>query len=132
MTASEGPGLPAEFTAPEAWTPEQVAGFVAEWARLTADPKFGREVRFLPPGLTVGTVTHIAGPEVQAGSRLRQRCAWCGVILADTITHGPAMWAQGDLVRSDGDAWFLVEHEEDADLPADSCAAAELGAVKGM
>jgi hypothetical protein len=78
-----------------------------------------------PAGPYVGTVTHIAGPEIQAGSHMRQRCAWCGVILADTRTHGPAMWAPGDLVRNDGDAWHVRAREEGADLPADSCTVME-------
>ena len=132
MTAAEGAGLPPEFTAPGDWTPEQVAEFAAGWERLTSDPKFGHQVRFLPPGAAVGLVTHIAGPEVQVGSHFRQRCAWCGVTLADAITHGPPMWAQGDLVRNDGDAWFVTGHEEGADLPAGSCAVAELDAITGM
>ena len=28
-------------------------------------------------------VVHIAGNDVQVGSRLRQRCAWCGAVLVD-------------------------------------------------
>ena len=26
---------------------------------------------------------HIAGPDVQVGAQLRQRCAWCGALLID-------------------------------------------------
>ena len=73
--ADESAGLPPEFTAPGEWTPEQVAEFTAEWKRRTSDPEFWRETRLLPPGVAVGMVTHIAGPEVQVGSHARQRCA---------------------------------------------------------
>jgi hypothetical protein len=131
-----------EFTAPDDWTPERVAEFEAEWARLASDPEFGRQVRLLPPGLPAGPVTHIAGSEVQVGCHLRQLCAWCGAVLVDydlaciAVPEGqdprPATWAQGDLVRRDGCAWFVVEHEDGADLPADSCAVAEIDAAKGM
>jgi len=129
-----------EFTAPEGWTPEQVAQFEAEWKRLTSDPEFGHQVWLLPPGMASGPVTHIAGPDVQVGSCLRQRCAWCGVIMTDydlanvMVPEGqdprPATWPAGELVRRDGCAWFVVEHEDGADLPADSCAAAEIDAAK--
>ncbi len=134
--------VPAEFATPADWTPEQVAEFEAEWERLTSDPTFGHQVRLFPPGLPAVPVTHIAGSEVQVGSHLRQRCAWCGVVLADydleciAVPEGqdprPAMRAQGALVRRDGCAWFVVEHEEGADLPDDSCAVAEIDAAKGM
>jgi hypothetical protein len=133
------PAVP-EFTAPEDWTPGQIAEFEAAWERLTSDPAFGHEIRLLPPGLYVGPVTHIAGPDIQVGSLLRQRCAWCGVIMTDydltrvMVPEGqdprPATWAQGVLVRRDGCAWFVVEHEDGADLPADSCAVAEIDAAK--
>jgi hypothetical protein len=130
--------MPPEFTAPDTWTAEQVAEFEAEWERLTSDPAFGHRVRLLPPGAI--PATHIAGAEVQVGSRLRQRCAWCGEVMADydlqriAVLEGddprPAMWLQGSLVRRDGCAWFVVDHEEGADLPSDSCAAAEIDAAK--
>ncbi len=133
--------MPA-ISCPEDWTPEQVAEFEAEWARLTSDPTFGHQVKLLPPGVAVSPVTHIAGPDIQVGYCLRQRCAWCGVILADydlnriAVPEGqdprPGMWAQGELVRRDGCAWFVVEHEDGADLPEDCCAVAEIDAAKRM
>lgn len=73
---------------------------------------------------------------MQVGCRLRQRCAWCGCVLADydlsrLAVHPPpppgqevrpAMWEPQGLVRVDGNAYFVVEHEDGADLPADACA----------
>ncbi|MEZ0077383.1 hypothetical protein [Planotetraspora sp. GP83] len=29
------------------------------------------------------SVVHIAGPDIQVGAQLRQRCAWCGAVLLD-------------------------------------------------
>jgi hypothetical protein len=29
------------------------------------------------------STTHIAGPQVTIGMRVRQRCAWCGAIISD-------------------------------------------------
>lgn len=73
---------------------------------------------------------------MQVGCRLRQRCAWCGAVLADyDLTRlavfpapppgqevRPAMWGVQDLIRVDGNAYMVVDHEEGADLPADACA----------
>jgi hypothetical protein len=142
VTADGAVSLPPEFVTPPEWTPEQVADFKREWERLTSDPEFGRQVKLLPPGLTSEPVTHIAGPDIQVGCHLRQRCAWCGGILVDydltciAVPEGqdprPATWAQGDLVRHDGIAWFTVDHEDGADLPGDCCAVAEIDAAKGM
>ena len=140
MTADPSAGPQSGI--PEPWTPEREEEFKAEFARLTGDPSLRHHVRFLPPGLPEVPVTHIAGSEVQVGSHLRQRCAWCGEVMADygleciAVPDGqdprPAMWAQGALVRRDGSAWFVGDHEEGADLPADSCAVAEIDAPKEM
>jgi hypothetical protein len=84
----------------------------------------------------VTALTHIAGLKVRVGSRLRQRCGWCGAMLADyDLTNLavwpapppgeevlPAMWTPESLVRVDGNAYFVVEHVDGADLPADACA----------
>jgi hypothetical protein len=80
----------------------------------------------------VSAITHIAGMQVQVGCRQRQRCAWCGAVLADYNLKNlavlasqpgpPAMWTPQDLVRVDGNAYFVVAHEDGAELPADACA----------
>ncbi len=79
-----------------------------------------------------GAITHIAGAQVQAGARLRQRCSWCGAVLCDygltriAVPEGqdptPGMWETGRLVEVDGNASWIVEHEEGAELPANACA----------
>lgn len=37
------------FEFPNAWSPEQLAQFEAEWARITAEPNF-YQIKILPPG----------------------------------------------------------------------------------
>lgn len=74
---------------------------------------------------------HIAGNDVQVGRHLRQRCAWCGAVLADyaldriAVLEGqdprPATWPVGDLVAVDGPLSYVVEHEDGQQLPADAC-----------
>jgi hypothetical protein len=76
-------------------------------------------------------ITHIAGHQVQVGTRLRQRCSWCGAVLCDydlkriAVPIGqdptPGMWETGKLVRVDGPASFIVEHQNGAELPLDAC-----------
>lgn len=75
---------------------------------------------------------HIAGVQVQVGPRLRQRCSWCGAVLCDydlqriAVPEGqdprPAMWETGALIKVNGSASFVVEHEEGAELPPEACA----------
>lgn len=77
-------------------------------------------------------IIHIACVQVQVGSRLRQRCSWCGAVLCDydleriAVPEGqdptPAMWQPGVLVAVDGNASYVVEHENGADLPPEACA----------
>jgi hypothetical protein len=77
-------------------------------------------------------ITHIAGLQVQAGHRMRQRCGWCGTMLADydlanvAVPEGqegpPAMWGPGLLVRVDGSLSYTLDIGEDPDLPDDACA----------
>lgn len=96
-----------------------------------------------PQRAAAGSVVHIAGPDLQVGPQLRQRCGWCGEQLSDydlerTASpcgpacdkdgclpehHRPAMWPVGALVEVDGrgTAW-RVEHEDGAPLPANACA----------
>lgn len=141
-----GPGCPGckpegFIPVPGPMTAEQAAQFEAEFKALISDPSLRHQVRLLPSGKPFGPVTHIAGSQVQVGSRLRQRCSWCSVILADydltriAVPEGqdprPAMWETGALVRVDGRASFIVEHEDGADLPGDSCAVMEIDALKG-
>jgi hypothetical protein len=77
-------------------------------------------------------ITHIAGAQVQVGSRLRQRCSWCGAVLCDydleriAVPEGqdptPGMWETGRLVQVDGPMSVIVEHEDGAELPPEACA----------
>jgi hypothetical protein len=77
-------------------------------------------------------ITHVAGAQVQVGSRIRQRCSWCGAVLCDydleriAVPEGqdptPAMWETGRLVEVDGSVSVLLEHEDGADLPGNACA----------
>lgn len=77
-------------------------------------------------------ITHIAGPPIQVGVYLRQRCSWCGAVLIDyaldriAVPEGqdptPGTWPAGGLVEVDGAASFVVPHEDGAELPANACA----------
>lgn len=78
---------------------------------------------------------HIAGLDVQVGSHLRQRCSWCGALLIDYALDriavavpedgsdpgGPGTWAVGALVQVEGNASWVVDHEDGQPLPAGSC-----------
>jgi hypothetical protein len=76
-------------------------------------------------------VIHIAGPDIQVGSQLRQRCAWCGAVLLDyaldriAVPAGqdprPSTWPAGELVACDGSAQYVVPHEDHAELPESCC-----------
>jgi hypothetical protein len=75
-------------------------------------------------------VIHIAGRQVQIGRQLRQRCSWCGALLedhqlgagaGDDGNPGPPMWEPGALVALDGNASYVVEHEDGKDLPPGAC-----------
>ena len=76
--------------------------------------------------VTVETVTHVAGPYVQIGDRVIQRCAVCGEKLADTFEPNSdgtvAVWNEGVLVR------FRKSHQKNVgdfnnckSLPRDFC-----------
>lgn len=93
------------------------------------------------PSTMSGALVHIAGPDIQVGPRLRQRCAWCGALIVDynlarTLSpcgeacrvsgcrpehHRPATWPVGGLVEVDGGASWTVPHEDGAELPANAC-----------
>jgi hypothetical protein len=76
-------------------------------------------------------VIHIAGPEIQVGQHLRQRCAWCGAVLLDyaldrvavPIGQDPrlATWPVYELVAVDGPGSYVVGHEDGAELPEGAC-----------
>jgi hypothetical protein len=87
-------------------------------------------------------VVHIAGHQVQIGTQLRQRCAWCGALMLDydlTRTaspcgedcrehgcqpehHRPGTWPAGGLVEVDGTTSWTVPHEDGQQLPTNACA----------
>lgn len=77
-------------------------------------------------------VLHIAGLDAQVGSRLRQRCAWCGALLIDYELSGLAVpvgqegrvgvWPFGKLVLLDGALSVLVEYDAVSPLPDGACA----------
>jgi hypothetical protein len=79
----------------------------------------------------MSAVIHIAGPDIQVGSQLRQRCAWCGAVLIDqdlervAVPVGqdprPATWPAGELIAVDGNLSYVVEHEDGARLPDGAC-----------
>lgn len=78
-----------------------------------------------------GSIVHIAGLDVRIGSLMRQRCAWCGAILADydlrrvmvpaDDPRPPGMWPVGDLVLVDGNLTVVVDHEDGQPLPDNAC-----------
>lgn len=80
---------------------------------------------------TPAGVVHFAGLDVQIGPLLRQRCAWCGVILVDyDLTRvavpegqegGPATWPVSTLVLRDGNLSAQVPHEDGTPLPDNTC-----------
>lgn len=109
-----------------AWTEEEVAGFRRRLDELVTTPAV------LPAARPAPALIHIAGPDIQVGSQLRQRCAWCGAVLIDyaleriAVPVGqdprPGRWAPGALVAVDGGASWAVEHEDGAELPPEACA----------
>jgi hypothetical protein len=64
--------------------------------------------------------------------RLRQRCSWCGTALCDydleraAVPQGqdprPAMWETGALVQVDGNASWVLDHEDGDEVPGNACA----------
>lgn len=79
-------------------------------------------------------VVHIASQAVQVGSRIRQRCVWCGHELIDvdlstiSVMVGAESdvyptWPGGGLVATDGGATYVVEHKDGDQLPPTSCVA---------
>lgn len=70
-------------------------------------------------------VIHIAAVPVKVGCRLRQRCGWCGAMICDFAllcqNPEPPTWEHGKLIAVDGNASWVVEHEDGADLPEGAC-----------
>lgn len=75
---------------------------------------------------------HIAGLDVQVGTLLRQRCAWCGEVLIDydlariAVPVGqdprPSTWKVAVLVEvEDGTSW-VREYIDGEPLPPNACA----------
>lgn len=127
--ATYEPEPPLSWT-PVPWTDEEAEKFQQEWDKLMTSGG-PHKFRVLPRGPVPGPVTHIAGQQVQVGSRLRQRCSWCGEILCDydlertKVLVGqdpePPMWETGQLVRVDGNVSTLAGNEDSAELPEDAC-----------
>lgn len=84
----------------------------------------------------MATVTHIAAQDITiGGTRLRQRCAWCGATIIDLdltrvavqVEPGeeprpPATWEPGRLVRVDvGNPKITTVLDETDTLPDDAC-----------
>jgi hypothetical protein len=72
-------------------------------------------------------IVHLAGPRIQLGeTHVRQRCAWCGVVLADTV---PRMVPVDHFVRYEQagghpprvSAREMVGPSEGAESPDDAC-----------
>ena len=77
-------------------------------------------------------VTHAAGPAVNVGGRVIQRCAVCGLKLLDSKnTAGPVgpngeppefpLWAEAALVEIDGNRQSLTGTFGEDPTPADFC-----------
>jgi hypothetical protein len=77
-------------------------------------------------------VVHIAGHDVRVNHLIRQRCAWCGAMLADydleriAVPEGqdwkPPIWPVGGLVEVDGNMTSVIEHDDGEQLPKSACA----------
>lgn len=74
---------------------------------------------------------HIAGVAVHVGPMIRQVCSWCGYQLINYNTERmavpigqegpPATWSAGELVAVCGPMAYVVDHQDGAPLPAESC-----------
>jgi len=69
--------------------------------------------------------SHIVGPVIQLGPLRRQRCSWCGHLLADedltrmawplnpdgTDPGPPQMWPAGEVLAIDGPVRWIIQQE---------------------
>jgi hypothetical protein len=78
---------------------------------------------------------HIAGYPLKIGTKGRQLCAWCGERLFD-VDHANEMcapnadgspgegsrpWEPGTLIAHEGNGWWVVPHEDGAQIPPRAC-----------
>ena len=78
------------------------------------------------------SVVHIAGSWLHVGSRLRQRCAWCGATLIDmdlaltavpeAMDATPGKWEPGSLVSVYKHQQWAEPHVDGERLPPNACA----------
>lgn len=83
-----------------------------------------------PSNTTTTETVHIAGPDIQIGSHVRQLCAWCGHKLIDydlnnvAVPEGPngspGTWPRGALIAVDG-RWAYVLGGDGSLVPPNSC-----------
>lgn len=84
-------------------------------------------------------VVHIVGTVVDVGTRTRQCCAWCGVVLIDgdgalggaEAGHDPRPphFPPGVLLLVDGHVSMVVDHEDGDPLPDNACAVVDPAAT---
>ena len=73
---------------------------------------------------TTDTMTHVAGPLVQVGRRVIQRCLICGWKMwdQDTVEAGDIVgWHEGAMVRTDDDGAHDTGDSMNDALPGDVC-----------
>jgi len=80
-------------------------------------------------------VVHISAQPVKIGGRIRQRCAWCGVVIDDTELAGLAValapgetgpasyptWPVNVLIARNGNATYVVD-DDGTTTPENCCA----------
>jgi hypothetical protein len=73
---------------------------------------------------------HIVGLDIRIGARVRQRCAWCGIVIEDVDLANmmsPAgsppwrPWNPGELLEVTGNMRSVVRHEDGSPLPDGMC-----------
>ena len=73
---------------------------------------------------------HIVGLDIRIGSRVRQRCAWCDVVIEDvdlSLMMAPEgappwrPWNPGELLDVTGNMRSVVKHEDGSALPDGMC-----------
>ena len=73
---------------------------------------------------------HIVGLDIRIGTRVRQRCAWCALVIEDvdlSLLMSPAgsppwrPWNPGELLDVTGNVRSVVKHEDGSALPDGMC-----------